>query len=54
VKVIDAESLKLGPYQTGSVTFLREFKSVHVLVSGSSSGKIVFWDILRRDALTSL
>jgi len=25
-----------------------------VLVSGSSSGKIVFWDLLRRDALGSV
>ena len=54
VKQVDAESTKLGPYQTGSVSFLKEFKSVHVLVSGSSSGKIVFWDLLRRDALGSV
>ena len=34
--------------------FLKEFHSVNVLVSGSSTGKIVFWDIIKRDALTSI
>jgi hypothetical protein len=48
------DAIKLGPYQTGSVMFIKEFHTVNVLVSGSSTGKIVFWDIIKRDSLSSI
>lgn len=32
---------------------LKEFKTVNVVVSGCDSGNVAFWDILKRDVLTS-
>lgn len=33
------------------MSFLKEFKTVNVLLSGCSSGNITFWDIVRRDVI---
>jgi hypothetical protein len=32
---------------------LKEFNNVNVLVSACGSGNIAFWDIVRRDVITS-
>jgi WD40 repeat protein len=53
VTIIDADATKLGPYQKGAITFIKEIKSVHVLITGCESGKIVFWDIIKRDVICS-
>ena len=47
------EATKLGPYQRGAVSVIKEFRGFNVLVSGCSSGNIAFWDIIKRDVLTS-
>ena len=49
--MIEVEATKLGPYQKGSVSILKEFKTVNVLLSGCSSGNITFWDIVKRDVI---
>lgn len=51
MRQIEVEATKLGPYQKGSVSFLKEFKAVNVLLSGCKSGNISFWDTVKRDVV---
>ena len=50
--MLDVEAIKLGPYQKGPVMFIREFRSVNVVVTGCNEGNVVFWDVVRRDVLS--
>jgi len=50
---LEVEPVKMGPYQKGALRFIREMKSVHVLITGCESGKILFWDIIKREVLCS-
>jgi hypothetical protein len=53
VKIHEVEATKLGPFQRGAVTMLKEFHNHNVMVSCCTSGNIAFWDIVKRDVLTS-
>ncbi|CAD8159373.1 unnamed protein product [Paramecium pentaurelia] len=56
-KIIDLtheiEPVKLGPFQKGVITFIREYKQHNVIVCGSDQGIVLFMDVITKQPLSS-
>jgi len=50
---ISLDVIKYGPFHTGPVIFLKEFTNFNTVISISQKGRIFFWDIQRRELISS-